>query len=307
MPQIAFAAITLGSNSFNMLVACQHGQGPQVIAKYKRKIRLAEGIDKQGNLSQLAITEGLKCLTLFAKKLKKHNIAASNVAVIATATLRKINNAAEFSQAASLILGCKIDIISGLKEAEMIYQGMIYHSKLTGRNLVIDIGGASTELIIGEQKQILFKSSFAFGSVTFTQDFFSHLPYTSEHFTQVKAAIKQALSPFVNELIQLGWQNAVGASGAIQTVIEILTFRHMSAVITLEVLQNLQHEIINQKTLNFSGIAGLQADRAPPFAAGMAILLALFELLNIDKLYLSGGALREGVLLELAQKINDIK
>ncbi|MGS0727833.1 Ppx/GppA phosphatase family protein, partial [Shewanella sp. 0m-11] len=172
-----YAAITLGSNSFNMLVARTVGQQPQIIAKYKRKVRLAEGIQADGSLSEEVLLRGLDCLTMFADMLKKEGVSARNIAVIATATLRNISNSDDFCRRALPILGHPIEIISGMREAELIYQGMVATTEGEGRRLVIDIGGASTEFIIGDGNKVLLKTSLAIGCVTFNETFFSHYPF----------------------------------------------------------------------------------------------------------------------------------
>ncbi|MCK8047144.1 exopolyphosphatase [Shewanella sp. 1CM18E] len=295
-----YAAITLGSNSFNMLVAKTVGQQPKVIAKYKRKVRLAEGIQDDGSLSEEVLLRGLDCLTMFADMLKKEGVSAENVAVIATATLRKISNSDDFCHRALPILGHPIEIISGMREAELIYQGMVATTEGHGRRLVIDIGGASTEFIIGDGNKVLLKTSLPIGCVTFNDSFFASSPLQQLDFDDAKTKVKMILGEQLSELKKLGWHCAVGASGSVQSVVELLNHRGLSSVITLDVLSSLKQEILSQNDNSMLNISGLNPERAPTFAAGVAILLALFELLDIQKLHLSGGALREGVLQNLA-------
>ncbi|MCU8000660.1 exopolyphosphatase [Shewanella sp. SM95] len=305
MPTPAYVAITLGSNSFNMLIAKTRGGQPHIIAKYKRKVRLAEGIGNDGKLSPDVMQRGLDCLSMFAQMLVQHKIEANHVAVIATATLRSISNADEFNQRALPLLGHPIEIISGMREAELIYQGMVATTCGQGRRLVIDIGGASTEFIIGDGHQVLFKTSLPFGSVTYNRQFFSSLPLQQLDFDDAKQQVLTALAEHRQTLRDLGWHCVVGASGAVQSVVEVLLHRGLSETITLDVLTQLKAEILAQEDIGLTGIAGLCSERAPTFAAGVAILLALFELLGIEHLALSGGALREGVLVMLAQRIID--
>ncbi|MCE9685954.1 exopolyphosphatase [Shewanella sp. AS16] len=304
MPTPAYAAITLGSNSFNMLIARTQGDRPQVIAKYKRKVRLAEGIAPDGRLSQVVMQRGLDCLAMFAQMLAEHKIAADNVAVIATATLRCISNADDFCRHALSVLGHPIEIITGLREAELIYQGMVTTTCGDGRRLVIDIGGASTEFIVGDGHELLFKTSLPIGCVTFNQQFFSSAPLQQLDFDDARQQVLLSLGEQRQALRRLGWQCVVGASGAVQSVVELLLHRRQAETITPQVLECLKQEILNQSDLSLSGIRGLCPERAPTFAAGVAILSALFELLGIEKLSLSGGALREGVLHMLASRID---
>ncbi len=298
-----YAAITLGSNSFNMLVAETVGQQPKVVAKYKRKVRLAEGIQADGSLNEEVLLRGLDCLTMFADMLNKEGVSADKVAVIATATLRKISNSDEFCRRALPLLGHPIEIISGMREAELIYQGMVATTEGQGRRLVIDIGGASTEFIIGDGNKVLLKTSLPMGCVTFNESFFASAPLQQLDFDDAKTKVKMILGEQLSELKKLGWHCVVGASGSVQSVVELLNHRGLSAAITLEVLLSLKQEILQQDTLSMFDINGLNHERAPTFAAGVAILLALFELLEIEQLQLSGGALREGVLQTLVEQV----
>jgi exopolyphosphatase/guanosine-5'-triphosphate,3'-diphosphate pyrophosphatase len=298
-----YAAITLGSNSFNMLVANTVGNKPTVIAKYKRKVRLAEGIGDDGILSEHVMQRGLECLAMFADMLAQHHIARDHVAVFATATLRVIANADEFHQRAMPILPHQIEVISGLREAELIYQGMVATTHCDGRRLVIDIGGASTELIIGDGNKVLFKTSLPFGCVLFNQRFFGQAPLHITDFEQAVDYVNAILATYRSQLLDLGWQSVVGASGAVQSVVSVLQHRQGSELITLEILYAFRDEILSQVDARFFGIKGLNAEQAPTFAAGVAILTALFESLAITSLQLAGGALREGVLQLLAERI----
>ena len=286
-----------------MLVAHTVGNQPQIIAKYKRKVRLAEGIAADGTLTEEAMLRGLDCLEMFASMLQQHKVGNDAVAVIATATLRSINNADEFNRRALPILGHPIEVICGMREAELIYQGMFATTHSEGRRLVIDIGGASTEFIIGDGEQLLYKTSLPFGSVTFNRQFFSEAPLQPMDFDDAAAAVAACLAEHRRQLLALGWHTVVGASGAVQSVVEVLQHREVSATITYSVLLELKQEILNQTSLSLTQVVGLSPERAPTFAAGVAILLALFQQLQISQLNLSGGALREGVLLMLQQRL----
>ncbi|NRB23093.1 exopolyphosphatase [Shewanella sp.] len=298
-----YAAITLGSNSFNMLVAETVAGQPKIIAKYKRKVRLAEGIQDNGSLSEAVLLRGLDCLSMFADMLEKEGVNSENIAVIATATLRNIANSDEFCHRALPILGHPIEIITGMREAELIYQGMVATTCGEGRRLVIDIGGASTEFIIGDGDKVLLKNSLAMGCVTFNEHFFNSFPLQELDFENARSQVKNTLGTHLNELKTLGWHCVVGASGSVQSVVELLSHRNESTSITPDVLNRLKQEVLAQSDLSMVEITGLNHERAPTFAAGISILLALFELLNIEKLNLSGGALREGVLQTLANRL----
>lgn len=293
------AAITLGSNSFNMLVAKVEDKQPVIVAKYKRKVRLANGLTDSGSLNQEAMARGLECLSWFAEKLTEHQIAAEYTQVIATATLRKATNAETFNGQALSILSQPIQVISGEQEAELIYQGMFHTTHGEHRRLVIDIGGASTEFIVGDGEQLLFKTSLPIGCVSYQQPHFSNFPYQAKQFDSVFQQIEITLAPHIEQLKSYACHNAVGASGSVQTMMEILRARGQDEVITLEWLQRVKREVLQQTCPSLSQISGLSAERAPTLATGVAILLALFELLELKSINLSGGALREGVLYRL--------
>ncbi|MCL1042763.1 exopolyphosphatase [Shewanella marisflavi] len=298
-----YAAITLGSNSFNMLVAKTHAGKPKVVAKYKRKVRLAEGIGADGVLCPEVFERGLDCLQMFSQMLDHEGVSRDNIAVIATATLRSISNAKAFCDAALPILGQPIEIISGLREAELIYQGMVATTQGEGRRLVIDIGGASTEFIIGDGSKVLLKTSLPMGCVTFNDKFFNSFPFQQLDFDAAQGQVEAALGDYRKQLTDYGWHGVVGASGTVQSVVELLNDRGLSATITPEVLGQLREEVLAQTDVSMRDIRGLHSERAPTFAAGLAILSALFNLLDIQSLNLSGGALREGVLHQLAQRV----
>ncbi len=297
-----FAAITLGSNSFNMLVATMNEGTPQVVAKYKQKVRLAAGIDSNGALESAAMDKGLACLAMFAEKLDCHQI--SDVKIIATATFRQISNSDEFCQKALLAIPEPIEVISGDREAELIYSGMFYHTQGEHRRLVIDIGGASTEFIIGDGEQVLYKQSLPIGCVSFLEPHFSHFPLKNDDFDNLASQVHDILGADIDTINAFGCHCAVGASGTIQTMMELLRFRGHDEKITLAFLKQIKQEIIEQTCPRYSQIEGLSSERAPTLATGVAILLALFDLLNLQSINLSGGALREGVLQLLAQNLN---
>ncbi|MBE8166920.1 MAG: exopolyphosphatase [Shewanella sp.] len=301
---VRFAAITLGSNSFNMLVAQFECDRPKVVAKYKRKVRLANGINADSELTLEAMTRGLDCLAMFAQKLEQHQISASHTKIIATATLRNVSNADAFNSQALAILGQKIEIISGDQEAELIYQGMFHTTEGEHRRLVIDIGGGSTEFIIGDGDKLLYKTSLPIGCVSYQQPYFAHFPHRQTDFDAVVTQVKCVLTPHLETLKSYGCHLAVGASGSVQTMMELLRHRGFDEVITLAFLKQVKTEILQQTCPTLDNIEGLTSERAPTLATGVAIMLALFELLDLSSINLSGGALREGVLHRLSQSIN---
>ncbi len=287
------AAVTLGSNSFNLLLARPGQPLPTVIAKHKRKVRLAQGLGPDGDLCPIVEAGALECLAWFGDLLKRY--APVEVAAYATAALRQSKHAEAFCQRGEALLGYPIEIISGDREATYIYQGMRATTAAQGRALVLDIGGASTELVIGDD-EIHFKHSLPLGAVLYTQRFFTGGVHAAA-FEQAKAATVLALQPIVAELHAWGWDTAMGISGTFRSLFELIANRGWPDTrLTPALLLRVEQELI---ALGSADLEGLEPERVPTFAAGVAILAALMSELNIHAVLPAGGALREGVLVEL--------
>ncbi|WP_432460453.1 guanosine-5'-triphosphate,3'-diphosphate diphosphatase [Agarivorans sp. QJM3NY_25] len=291
-----YAAIDLGSNSFHMLIVRELSGCVQTIAKVKRKVRLAEGLDKNNQLDQAAMVRGWQCLSLFSEQLR--DIPEQQIKIVATAALRKAVNAQVFLTQAEKILANKINIISGETEAKIIYRGVAHTSGGHGKRLVIDIGGASTELVIGEQSETRLLNSLDMGCVTWLKRYFSD-SLSEDNFAQAIEAAKAVIEPVLSDYRRLGWKSALGASGTIQAVLEIITAQGLDERITYPKLKAIQQQVIACGKLETLNIEGLNEERKPVFASGLAILIALFESLQIEGLTLAGGALREGLVYGL--------
>jgi len=292
-----YAVIDLGSNSFHMLVVREINNSLQTVAKVKRKVRLAAGLDANNNLDQAALQRGWDCLSLFAEQLQ--DIPTANIRIVGTATLRLANNVAEFLTTAEKILAHPVNIISGEQEAALIYKGVAYTSSGQGNRLVVDIGGASTELIIGEQAQAKLLYSFKMGCVTWLNNYFTDGKLNQHNFTRAIDAAKAVLNPLQEKYLTLGWDTCIGASGTIQALQEIMVAQGENEHITLTKLHRIQQQAIACGHIDDLNIKGLAIDRKPVFASGLAILTALFESLDINNMFLAGGALREGVIYEM--------
>lgn len=292
-----YAAIDLGSNSFHMLIVRQVDGAIQTVAKIKRKVRLASGLDENHHLDQKAMTRGWQCLSLFAEQLR--DIAPENVTIVATATLRQARNRHQFITRAEAILGHPISVISGEQEARIIYRGVACTSSGKNQRLVIDIGGASTELIIGQGSETLLLHSLPMGCVLWLNQYFSTNELSATLFDHAIAQAKQVLAPYLSSYRRLGWQSCIGASGTIQAVQEIMLAQSLGEPITLDKLYLLRDQIISCRHLEQLQMTGLTEERKPVFPSGLAILIALFEELCIEQMSLAGGALREGLVYSL--------
>jgi exopolyphosphatase/guanosine-5'-triphosphate,3'-diphosphate pyrophosphatase len=299
-----FAVIDLGSNSFHMLITRLLEDSVQVVDKVKRKVRLASGLDKNNHLNNTAIARGEECLKFFAERLQ--DIPEKNIRIVATATLRIATNADEFLSRAEKILGQKISLLTGEQEAKQIYLGVAHTSCSVDHRLVLDIGGASTEIIVGNCFDAEIFTSLNIGCVTFKEKYFASGQLSENNFKQAISAAQQQLIPLVATYQKVGWQAVLGASGIMQALAEILHSQHKPPVITADFLQELQSQLLDFKHFDAITINGLTSDRIPVFASGLAILIAIFDCFSITSLQLSSGALREGLLYEMLPNMRQL-
>lgn len=289
-----YAAVDLGSNSFHMVIVKVANGNVQIIGKIKQKVRLAAGLDKALSLSEESMTRGWQCLHSFAERLQ--DIPPSHVRVVATATLRLATNAGAFLKQAEQILGHKITVISGEEEARQIYLGVAYTSANQGNSLVVDIGGASTEIIVGRDMVPIHLCSLDMGCVTFMERYFPQGALTRDHFDNAKRAALSLLDAVGDSFLCFDWHQCLGASGTPQAIVEILVARQVNDAIRIEYLYQLIEECIAAKYVDQLALVGLEESRRPIFASGLTILTAIFERLGIRSMNISGGALREGLI-----------
>ncbi|MBP8172998.1 MAG: guanosine-5'-triphosphate,3'-diphosphate diphosphatase [Aeromonadaceae bacterium] len=298
-----YAAIDLGSNSFHMLVVREVAGAVRTVAKVKRKVRLAAGLDHHNSLSRDAMERGWDCLRLFAEQLQ--DVPTENIRIVGTATLRLASNVEEFLLEAERILGHHIEVISGEDEARTIYQGVSWTSSGEGKRLVIDIGGASTELVIGEHNDAKLLNSLHMGCVTWLKRYFADGLLNEQNFMAAIEGAKEVLAKVQSSYLQLGWTTCVGASGTVQALQEIMIAQGRSERVTLSKLQELKEQAIQCGQIDKLALQGLAPERLTVFPSGLAILIAIFESLNIDNMTLAGGALREGLVYGMVGRKRD--
>lgn len=289
-----YAAIDLGSNSFHMVIVRVLAGSIQIVGKNKHKVRLAAGLDEENFLHEDAIARGLACLTNFAEKLQ--DIPPDNIKIVATATLRLATNANDFVKRAEKILNHKVRVISGEEEARQIFLGVAYTSANQGNSLVIDIGGASTEVIIGRDIEPVHLVSLDMGCVTFMERFFPDGELTADNFDKAYRCALAILHDHKNTFLCFDWQQCLGASGTPQAVTQILVKQGINDAIRLQHLYDLRDICVSQQWVSKLDIDGLPVARQAIFPSGLAILIALFESFNIDNMQIAGGALREGMI-----------
>ena len=293
-----FAAIDLGSNSFHMVIARVVDGAMQVLGRLKQRVHLADGLDAQNRLSDEAMERGLSCLALFAERLQ--GFSAANVTIVGTHTLRIATNAEEFLQRAAEVIPYPIEVISGNEEARLIFMGVEHTQPEKGRKLVIDIGGGSTELVIGEDFEPQLVESRRMGCVSFANLYFPKGEISPEHFRRARLSAAQKLETMAWQYRLHGWQYALGASGSIKAACEVLlAMGEKEKLITPETLEMLVTEVLKHKSFNALSLPGLSEERKAVFVPGLAILCGVFDALAIRELRLSDGALREGVLYEM--------
>jgi len=302
------AAIDLGSNSFHMVVAKVVDQDLQLISRHKQRVRLASGLDDQLNLDNASIERGLECLAMFAERLQ--GFEAENVRIAATHTLRRANNAHVFIQRARDVLPFPIEIIPGEEEARLIYLGVAHTQPQSDSMLVVDIGGGSTEMIIGTGFEAELLNSKQMGCVSYTHKHFANNKLSKKNFSQATLAAEQKLESIAPRYRKKGWHSAFGSSGTIKAVREVLIgLGDEDGIITADRLNKLIDKLCEWNTIEDIELATLTDDRKPVFAAGVAILSAIFSSLRIKEMHYSDGALREGLLYEMEDrfKYSDIR
>lgn len=297
----SYAVIDLGSNSFHMMIAQVVAGSVQIIGRVKRKVRLASGLDENLILSDEAMLRGWECLDLFAERLQ--DIPINNIRIAGTATLRLATNVAVFLEKAEQILGLPIEIISGEREAQIIYKGVAYTSSRKIRRLVVDIGGASTELIAGDGDTPIICKSLNVGCVTYLERYFPDGYLSESNYTNAIAAAELEISTIRDLYKDFNWNEEVGASGTVQAIQEILIHQGHDEIITLERLVAIMQQSITYGNIDNLTIPGLVKDRRMVFPSGVAILIAIFRQLNLTGMTLAGGALREGQLYSMLPEL----
>jgi len=299
------AAVDLGSNSFHLLVASVSGRRILVLDSMREMLRFGSGLDARGRISQKAEARALACLKRFGDRLSAYN--PEYVRAVGTNTLRRARDTRDFLTEGGRMLGSPIEVISGIEEARLIYRGVCaYMPPSRERRLVVDIGGGSTELIVGQGNEPKLMESLAIGSVAVTDQFFLHGGVTQKNYQQALLSARRRLEPVEASLRRAGWRRALGSSGTIRAVGNVLDELGWSrGHIRREALLKLAEHLVQSRHVRRFELPGLKAERAPVFAGGVAVLQAVFEALDLESMDVAPGALREGVLLDLVGRLKD--
>ncbi|MFU8802360.1 MAG: exopolyphosphatase [Bradymonadaceae bacterium] len=297
------AAVDLGSNSFHMVIARVHDGQVQVLDRIKEMVRLAGGLGPDNNLSDEARDRAMETLTRFGERVR--GMEEGSVRAVGTNTLRKAKNSRAFIAQIEDALGHPVEIISGLEEARLVYMGVAYSLQSgPGRRLVIDIGGGSTEFIIGQGFEPAHRDSKYMGCVSYSRAYFPDGVIDAARFDQAVLAARQELESMAGKFSAIGWDICIGASGTIKAIGQICEENGYSrGGITLAGMQKIRRKLIKLGAAKHQKINGLAEDRVPVFPGGLAILIAAFESLGIKRMLVSDGALREGLMYDLFGRI----
>lgn len=298
-----YAAVDLGSNSFHLLVARREHGELRVLDRIREMVRLGGGLDEEGNLDIEVQQRALDCLSRFGQRLR--GIPAANLRAVGTQTFRRLKNADEFLLTAENALECPIDIIAGREEARLVYLGVSqWVAGARQRKLVMDIGGGSTELVIGEGVDPIEMESMQFGCVSVTNRFFKTGKINARTLRKAQRAVAAELQELQTVYRNAGWQTAIGSSGTFRSAASMCEANGWCGKgVTAQALKKLKQKALSFKTIDDIDIAGLSERRKPVFIGGLAVLLACFKALAIKEMLVSPYALREGVLQDLLGRL----
>ncbi|TXH04797.1 MAG: Ppx/GppA family phosphatase [Nevskiaceae bacterium] len=297
------AAVDLGSNSFHMMVARANGADLQVIDRLREPIRLAAGLDADKRLHPEAQARALACLQRFGQRLR--GLPQQHVRAVGTNTMRRMRRSEDFLAAAEMALGHEIEIIAGAEEARLVYGGVTHGmGRAQPRRLVVDIGGGSTEVIIGRGPAPQLMESVSLGCVTHNQLFFEDGEISAAQFRKARLAARVQLEFLERRYRKAGWDVAIGASGTVRGVWRVaMANGWCEQHITRSALEKVVELVLSRGHVSRIDFPALREDRRPVFAGGLAALAGVFDALDLQKMETSDRALREGVIYDLLGRL----
>jgi len=301
------AAVDLGSNSFRMLVAqaaiTPSGTQLRPIDTLRETVRLAAGLTENKLLGNDAYQRGLTAIRRFGERIRGFDPA--NVRAVATNTLRVAKNSQQFIEDAQKALGFPIEVIAGVEEARLIYIGAAHEVQaVQGNRLVVDIGGGSTEFIIGKGYEPKLMESLYIGCVSHSLRFFPKGNIDAHAFKEAELAARREIQVISGAYLKSGWNQVIGSSGTARALAELIGSNSLNAIggsglITREGLKNLKKQLLKYEHVNQVELVGLKDDRRAVWPGGLAIMLAAFDELGIEEMEVTDAALRSGVLYDL--------
>ena len=302
-----FAAIDLGSNAFRLMIGQSVRRNQQMVIQevkaLREPVRLVEGL-QGGALDELALDRGWQALARFGKKLR--GFEAGRVRAVATSAVREADNAPLFLASAERHLGFRIDVISGHEEAQLVYAGVAHTLPAQTTRLVVDIGGGSTEMIIGRGDQLLVTESIAIGSGTFGAHYFHGGRIVAEALLEAERAATVQFERIARRYRAMGWQQAIGSSGTARMLAKVLKANGLNddgqGGITYGGLLRLSLRLLEVKHVKHLKLAGLPIHRLSILPGGLVVMLAAFKVFGITHMIASEPGLRFGVLHGLMSK-----
>jgi exopolyphosphatase/guanosine-5'-triphosphate,3'-diphosphate pyrophosphatase len=293
------AAVDLGSNSFHLVVARYTDGQLIVLDRLRESVRLAEGVDDQGRLDKDVAARALACLRRFGQRLE--DVHASGVRVVGTSALRQTRNRQPFLDKAREALGHRIEIISGREEARLIYSGVAQTlPDTTDNRLVVDIGGGSTEMIIGRGAEPLELESMKLGCVGMSARYFGDGKLSGKRFARARLAAQQELEPVQEAYLKRGWNQVAGSSGTVRSILEVQkALDPRATAITADGIEAIIGALISAGSVAAIALEGVTEDRRAVFPGGVAILAEIFAQLGIEQMRWADGAMREGLLYDM--------
>ncbi len=312
------AAIDVGTNSFHLVIASVTDKGVfRVHSRDKESVRLGESMGDMKYLTPDAIARGVLALKRFARAAQQ---AGAEVRAIATSAVREAMNRDEFQRQAKLEAGIDVEVVSGYEEARLIYLGVLQALPIVDvKSLIVDIGGGSTETVIGIRGDMLYAYSAKLGAIRMTKQFFADEKLLTKNVKECREYIRGEWALVWNQLRLHGFQQVIGSSGTIQTIARMALAKNILAkggmydeetiesingtVISAKDIRSVVDDIIEAKTYKkISALPGMDAKRADIILGGALIIDELLNALNIKEIGISEGALREGILIDTFQK-----
>jgi len=297
-PDSDYAAIDLGSNSFHMIVGRVEDNHIILVDELREMVSMASGLKANGELSEKCIRRCLECLARFAQRVK--HIHHSRLRIVGTNTLRKARNSAEFLKRAEEYFDKPIEIVSGIEEARLIYLGVSHSiSDNHSRQLVVDIGGGSTEIIIGENHLPITLESLHMGCVSMSKTYFEDGVFTQEKFYLALIHALMELEPHIKRFKNSGWEMAIGSSGTAKAIARLIEASGLGErEITLPHINELIDRVVACGNAKKLSLPGLKPDRVATLPGGLVIMKAIFKSLDISSMSVSTYAMREGILFD---------
>jgi exopolyphosphatase / guanosine-5'-triphosphate,3'-diphosphate pyrophosphatase len=301
-PRSLYAAIDLGSNSFRLEIGQMDLGQLRRVEYIKETVRQGNGLDADRNLTIEAMERGWECLARFGERIA--GFKPSQVRAVATQTLREARNREVFLAKAKNILGFPIEVIAGREEARLIYLGVSHLLPQSDeRRLVVDIGGRSTEMILGQHERASTLESYRVGSVAWSMKHFPDGLWTASAFKSAEIAAKAVLDEAQVLFSRDQWDRCYGSSGTVGAVADVLTLAGWpEGRITRDGLAWLKERLLKAQKIDNLRLEGIKEDRRPVIGGGLAVLQAVFDLLQINEMHAAQGALRHGALYDLIDR-----